>query len=286
MNAQHKLLAFSCAGLLLTMASGCLKDKAYDDHMANVVIDKNSKVVEVMGPIIGSYGQVLNFSNGDTTFKMITVNLASEQPAPEDIQVTLVVDPAVITEFNDRTDGTLAPLPAANYAFQTLQITIPKGSREAELSGTIKNPAFLETGKFALGLRIASTSPSYPISGNYGKQVVELRVKNKYHGLYQATGKFIHPTAGTRDIDEEKELVTVEPNSVQANLGDLGGAGYQMILTINADNTVSIAKFGATPNIDYQGPNTYDPVTQTFTLNYSYNGAGGARIIREQIKRK
>lgn len=287
MNAHYKLLAFSCAGLLILAAgTGCLKDKAYDDHMANVVIDKNDKVVEVMGPIIGSYGQVLNFSNGDTTFKMVTVNLASNTPAPEDIQVTLVVDPAVITEFNNRTQNALTPLPANNFRFQSLQITIPKGSREAELNGTIVNPAFLETGKFALGLRVASTNPSYKISGNYGKQVIELRVKNKYHGLYEATGIFIHPTAGTRDIDEEKELVTVESNSVQANLGDLGGSGYQMILTINADNTVSIAKFGATPNIDYQGPNTYDPATQTFTLNYSYNGAGGPRIVREKIKRK
>lgn len=289
MNAQHKFLAFSCAGMLMLAAgTGCLKDEAYDNHQANVVIDKNSKVVEVMGPIIGSYGQVLNFSTGDTTFKMVTVNLASEQPAPEDIQVTLVVDPAVITEFNNRnpTLTQLSPLPAANYNFPTLTITIPKGSREAELSGKIINPAFLETGKFALGLRIASTSPNYNISGNYGKQVIALRVKNKYHGLYHATGVFIHPTAGPRDIDEDKELVTVEPNSVQANLGDLGGAGYQMILTINADNTVSIAKFGATPNIDYQGPNTYDPATKTFTLNYSYNGAGGPRIVREKIALK
>lgn len=286
MNTRNKFLAFSCAGLLMISGTGCLKDEAYDDHMANVVIDKNSKVVEVMGPIIGSYGQVLNFSTGDTTVKMLTVNLASEQPAHEDIQVTLVVDPAVITEFNDRTDGELEPLPPAYYNFQTLQITIPKGSREAELNGTVINPSFLETGKYALGLRIASTSPSYPISGNYGKQVIALRVKNKYHGLYHASGIFIHPTAGQRDIDEDKELVTVESNSVQANLGDLGGAGYQMILTVNGDNTVSIAKFGATPNIDYQGPNTYDPATKTFTLNYSYNGAGGPRIIREKIALK
>ncbi len=133
MNAQHKLLAFSCAGMLmLTAGTGCLKDEAYDNHQANVVIDKNSKVVEVMGPIIGSYGQVLNFSTGDTTFRMVTVNLASEQPAPEDIQVTLVVDPAVITEFNNRnpTLTQLSPLPGANYNFPTLTTTIPKGSRK------------------------------------------------------------------------------------------------------------------------------------------------------------
>ena len=286
MNAQHKLLSLSCAGLLLLAGTGCLKDEAFDDHMVNIDIDKNSKVVEVMGPIIGSYGAVLNFSTSDTSFRMVTVNLAANQPAPEDIQVTMVVDPAVITEFNEREDEELKPLPASNYNFQTLQITIPKGSREAELNGTIINPSFLETGKYALGIRIASTSPSYPISGNYGKQVIALRVKNKYHGTYHATGVFIHPTAGSRPIDEDKELVTVEPNSVQANLGDLGGAGYEMILTIHPNNTVTIEPYGVTPNIDYQGPNTYDPVTKTFTLNYSYNGAGGARIVREKIALK
>ena len=138
-----------------------------------------------------------------------------------------------------------------------------------------------------MGVKILSVSnPGYKISGNYGKQVIALRVKNKYHGLYHATGVFTHPVAGPRNIDEDKELTTEEPNSVLANLGDLGAAGYQMVLVVNADNSVTILPRGATPNIDQKwGPSYYDPATKAFHLHYSYNIAA-PRIVQEVIKLK
>lgn len=276
------------AMVLMIVGTGCLKDKYFDEGKAGTDIDKGARVLEIMGPIIGSYGQILDFSLKDTTVPMVTVNLASDQPASEDINVTLAVDPAVITEYNSRTGETFDPLPASIFKFGTMDITIPKGSREAVLNGTILDPSYLETGKYALGVKISSTSTaSVKVSGNYGKQVIALRVKNKYHGAYHATGVFTHPTAGPRDIDEDKDLATVEPNSVLANLGDLGGSGYQMVLAINPDNTVTITKSGATPSIQYLGPNFYDPATKSFNLHYSYTPAGGApRIVQEVIKRK
>jgi hypothetical protein len=178
-------------------------------------------------------------------------------------------------------------LPAGQFNFPTLEATIPKGSREAEFQGTIMDPSFLETGKYAIGVKIvSSSSPQVKVSGNYGKQVIALRVKNKYHGTYHAAGVFTHPTAGNRDIDEDKDLETEEVNSVVAPLGDLGSQGYQMILIVNPDNTVTIKKAGATPNVDQSwGPNFYDPVTKSFHLHYSYNTAA-PRIIKEVITKK
>jgi hypothetical protein len=274
--------------VMVIVGTGCLKDKYFDEGKAGTDIDKSNKILEIMGPIVGSYGQILDFSLSDTTVNMVTLNLAADQPSSEDIKVTLAVDPAVITEYNARTGENFDPLPASKFSFSTLEVTIPKGEREAVLQGTILDPSFLETGKFALGVKIvSSSSPSVKVSGNYGKQVVALRVKNKYHGLYHATGVFTHPTAGPRPIDEDKELATVEPNSVLANLGDLGGAGYQMVLAVQPDNTVTITKSGATPSIQYLGPNFYDPVNKAFNLHYSYTPAGGApRIVQEVIKRK
>ena len=273
---------------LLVVGTGCLKDEYFEDGQAGTDIDQGKKIVEIMGPIVGSYGQILDFSVNDTTVNMITVNLAADQPAPEDIKITLAVDPSVITAYNSRTGETFDPLPASEYTFSSLEVTIPKGERVAVLTGTILDPSFLETGKYALGVKIASTSnPSVIVSGNYGQQVIALRVKNQYHGTYHATGVFTHPTAGPRDIDEEKELATVEPNSVLAPLGDLGAAGYQMVLAIQPNNTVTITKAGATPSIEYLGPNFYDPVTKSFHLHYSYTPPGGAaRVIQEVITRK
>lgn len=288
MKSVNKFLLHSCTCLLLmTLAVSCLKDDDFDEGKANINIDKSTKVVEIMGPILGSYTQVLEFSTKDTSLPLVTINLASLDPAPEDLKVTLAVDPAVLTEYNTRNDENFAALPASSFSFPSLEVTIPKGEREAVLNGVIKNPTFLESGKYALGLKVASVSnPDVKISGNYGKQVISLRVKNKYHGTYHATGVFTHPTAGPRDIDEEKELTTEEPNSVLAPLGDLGSAGYQMLLIINPDNTVTIRPRGVTPNIDQKwGPNFYDPATQSFHLHYSYNAAA-PRIIKEVITRQ
>lgn len=292
MNASYKrILSFCAAALLLTGGTGCLKDKDYDNHMENIKVDKNDKILEVMGPITGGYGQVLNFSLGDTTVLLVTVNLAADQVSSEDIKVTMAVDPKVITDYNTRNEKNLSPLPSANFNIPSFEMTIPKGSREATLKGKIINTSFLETGQYGIGLKIASTSAAgVKISGNYGTQVIELRVKNKYHGLYAATGVFHHPVAGDREIDEDKELITVEPNSVEANLGDLGGSNFKMILKVNeATNKVSITKSGASPDIIYDvytTSNTYDPVTRTFHLKYHYMGGGGPRIIEEDIKFK
>jgi hypothetical protein len=288
MKAMQKILKLTCSSyIVMATFTGCLKDEDFDTGRVNLNVDKNAKVVEVRGPIIGSYGQVLEFSTGDTTVDLVTVNIASMEPASEDIKVTFAVDNSVITEYNDRAGANFTLLPASNFTFPAMEVTIPKGSREAVLKGTIKDPSFLSSGTYALGVKIASVSnPDVKVSGNYGKQVIALRVKNKYHGTYDAKGVFTHPTAGARDIDEEKELTTEEPNSVKAPLGDLGAAGYEMILTVNPDNTVTVAPWGATPNIDQKwGPNFYDPATESFHLHYSYNAAA-PRIVKEVITRK
>lgn len=287
MTTLNKFPSLLTALLLLMVAgTSCLKDELYEDQQTQMQVNKDDRIIEIMGPIIGSYGQVLEFSTADTTVGLVTIHLAANEPAPEDIKVTLAVDNAVITEYNDRNDENFDPLPATNFQIPSFEVTIPKGQREAVLNGTIKDPSFLQSGKYALGMKVASVSNSgYKISGNYGKQVIALRVKNKYHGTYHAVGVFHHPTAGDRDIDQEKELVTVEPNSVQAWLGDLG-PDYQMVLTINADNTVTITPAGATPNVDQKwGPNFYDPATQSFHLHYSYN-VSAPRIVEEVITRK
>ncbi|MCU7551057.1 DUF1735 domain-containing protein [Chitinophagaceae bacterium LB-8] len=288
MKSINKFLLHSSACLLLmVLGVSCLKDDDYDEGKENININKSIKLVEIMGPIEGFYTKSLDYSTGDTTVQLVNLNLAALDPAPEDLKVTLAVDPAVIADFNARNDENFTPLPASYFNFPTMDATIPKGQREAVLSGTIKNPSFLESGKYALGMKVANVSnPDIKISGNYGQQLISLRVKNKYHGLYHAAGVFHHPTAGDRDIDEEKELTTEEPNSVLAPLGDLGGAGYQMLLIINADNSVTIEPRGVTPNIDqHWGRNYYDPATKSFHLHYSYN-TSAPRIVEEVITRE
>ncbi len=147
------------------------------------------------------------------------------------------------------------------------------------------NPSQFDLSKsYAMPFVISEVSNGVASKGPHAA-LVNVLVKNQWDGLYAAKGTFIHPVNGPRDIDEDKELVTAGPNSVICNLGDLGASNYKMLLTVNPDNTVTIAP-GATPNVDMSfGVNKYDPATKTFTLNYAYNTAA-PRIIRETITRK
>ncbi|MES2646635.1 MAG: DUF1735 domain-containing protein [Bacteroidota bacterium] len=274
------------SGMVMIIATGCLKDKYADDGLSGFKVDNSKKIIEIAGPPNGSYTLNLTSSTSDTTVGIVTVRLASDQPATEDIKVTLQVDPTIVDRYNVANDASFAQPDASNFSFPTLEATIPKGEREGVLQFTA-TPDYFSTAEYAIGVRLVSVSNAgYIVSGNFNEQVIIIRVKNIYHATYHATGTFKHPTAGNRPIDEEKDLNTTGPNSVEAPLGDLGGAGYYMILTINPDNTVTITPSGVTPNIDQQwGPSTYDPATQTFTLNYSYNTAA-PRIVEETLVRQ
>jgi hypothetical protein len=168
--------------------------------------------------------------------------------------------------------------------FDGTTFSVPFGSGDFVKFVKIKvNPSALDfTKKYAIGFSITDAG-SAAISNGLRDVVVEVAIKNAYHGTYSAVGVFNHPTAGPRPIDELKLLATTGPNSVVANLGDLGGAGYRMILTVNPDNSVTITPNGVTPNIDQSwGPNYYDPATKQFHLHYSYNTAA-PRIVEETL---
>ena len=146
------------------------------------------------------------------------------------------------------------------------------------------DPTTIDLSKqYALGFKISQAEGAF-ISEGKKEALIEIAIKNKYHGTYHASGVFHHPTNGDRTINEDKNLATTGPNSVKANLGDLGGSGYQMILTVNpATNAVTITPAGVTPNIDqHWGANYYDPATKSFHLHYSYNVAA-PRIVEETI---
>lgn len=287
---MKKILSHS---LLLILSStlfvGCLKDKGYEDHLYGIN-DPDTQPVGVGFPeaISKINARSVEYLETPQVLNIPFVNLESGNPAPEDIHVNLVLNPQLVADYSAANPSdSLNDLPADAFNIQTLKVTIPKGSRSVILPINILNAKTLDlTKKYALGFTIQSVDePGYVIAQNLKNVLVSVGIRNEYEGDYQATGIFHHPTAGDRDIDEEKFAQTFGPTAVLINLGDLGASGYQMILTINPDNTVTIEPAGVTPNIDqHWGPNTYDPATKTFTLNYSYNSAA-PRIVEETIVR-
>lgn len=221
------------------------------------------------------------------------VEIRRDTKSESDLNKTQIVkvsaNPTLITTYNTAHGTNYVPLTgytsnAAN-PFDGQAWTVTFGPGEFAKSIMIKfDPSTIDLSKnYALGFKISQADGAY-ISESKKEALIEVAIKNQYHGGYHASGIFHHPTAGDRTIDEDKTLLTTGPNSVKANLGDLGGSGYQMILTINpSDNKVTITPAGVTPNIDQSwGPNYYDPATKSFHLHYSYNTAA-PRIVEEVI---
>jgi hypothetical protein len=177
-------------------------------------------------------------------------------------------------------------LSADYYTLSSTTVDFASGEFAKEIPMTL-NPtdlSFLE--KYSLGVKITEAPSNYIFTSEGNDVLVQVIIKNPYHGVYLAEGVFIHPTAGERPIKRDKDLLTTGPNSVITELGDLGGAGYQMTLTVNTDNTVTITPAGVTPNVDQSyGSNFYDPETNKFHLHYAYNTAA-PRIIKEVLTLK
>jgi hypothetical protein len=276
------LISFSLAG--------CLKDDAYEDQKIQSTRSEGSpKIIELKLTANSAKNFLLKTfanSNNDTTFEAIPVNLATPDVAPEDINVTIVADTNVVKKYNADNSTAYAGATSSMYTIVNPTVTIPKGSHTGYLKLKLKSSDYLGN-DWGIGFKIASVDkPGYTISGNLSTSVMAVVVKNQYDGEYHSLGVFHHPTAGDRAIDEDKDLVTAGPTSVRAPLGDLGGSDYYMILTVNPDNSVTIAPSGATPNVDQTwGPNYYDPVGKAFHLFYSYNVAA-PRKIEETITLK
>lgn len=114
--------------------------------------------------------------------------------------------------------------------------------------------------------------------------VTTIAVANQYAGNYLCTGTFNHPTAGPRPINEEKFLTPVSASKCYTALGDLGGAGYDIYINVESDNTctVTIGPGAITEVFMMAGlPNVFNPSDKSFDLNYFYTASSGDRIITE-----
>lgn len=222
-------------------------------------------------------------------FDLLTLDRSSTKP--EDLNTSLTVKVAklntLINDYNTAHTTSYIEVPAAAYTLSVDLNNIVFAPGEFIKKIKIKvDKAQLDLSKqYALGFTITEVGSGAKISTNKSA-LFSIGIKNKYHGEYHATGIFHHPTAGDRTIDELKNLITSGANSVKANLGDLGGAGYQMTLTVDpVTNNVTITPAGVTPNINQSwGPNYYNPATKTFHLHYSYNTAA-PRIVEETIRK-
>lgn len=292
---------FNTQLLLLLIAStliffSCLKDKEYEDGLRGINIDKNSKIIELVGPVDGFVNVDLVGSNTDTTVAIVLVRLASTQPAENDIQVTLALDPTAVSTYNTL-HGTSYQVPNASlYSIPSLTVTIQKGTREGRLQLKAK-PNDLFGAAYALGFKLASVSDaSIKLSGNFNRQVIGLNIRNKYDGVYTMTGSLTDAAAPalTAKSPTEVQLITSGTNSVYLRNSGAGNPGFaglfpilsggsesgygsfapEFIFDANNNVTAVVNVYGQPAGntrsaaIDPSGVNKWDPITKTLKVKW------------------
>lgn len=287
------------ASLMIVAGTSCLKDKLADDNLTNPEIEGSPSVIEIMGPgrwttsYNSSYAISLIASTKDTTFNMVYIRLASEDPAPEDIKVQLELVPTLLNGYND-SNGTHLVQPSANLyqLADNMVVTIPKGSREGTLKMTAK-PKELEGAEYGFGVRVKSVTPSnYTVSGNFSNAVVIVGIRNIYDGIYDYKGFSLRagdPALTGYFNGAEMGLETTGPNSViftgLAVWGDgtsgigIGNPELQVNTTTNKVTISSSGGAGNAPGYDSR----YDPATKTFYISFTWGAGPAARLSTDTL---
>lgn len=283
---KNKILIISVLASIFFLGS-CLKDDV-GDYWADGVAGKMYATVAK-----ATLQQLaLKPVAGDVNFDFL-VNIATDALPTEDITVTFKIDPSAVTAYNTSSGKNFKPYPNVQILTQTL--TIAKGTRNGYCKAKVWGAETLNAcDNFIAAISIESAKTAsgadVTVAGNMKTYLLALPIANPYAAKYHSSGTFIHPTAGPRTIDEDKDVKTIDCKTVTLSCGDLGGdESTWLLVTINDDNSLTLGGglSASQPYIPTTGKvNKYDPATKTFTLNYYYVGSGGNRVIEETAVRK
>lgn len=298
---MKNIFKLSFFGVAMTVAfSSCLKDKGFDNGDYGIqVIEK--KGVSLPQSIAGSVDYGLLSSDAPQLLASPVVALETIGAQSSDVTVQFALKPELVSA-----DPDLTLLPASAYT-TNLTATIKAGKLLDTLEITIPRASDLDPNlTYGLGLELVSASNGFTVASNMKEVLIRITVKNIYDGEYTSNGYFYHPTAPRAITNRPKTLATTGPNSVEVELGDLGGSGYFAIFTVDPGTgalTITQAP-GSTPiniftsglpaqNLDgtatgfaaawpnaAQCNNVYDPATHEFRVRYGYPGGASGQIFR------
>jgi uncharacterized protein DUF1735 len=275
----NKLLGKFGAFIAVTAAlSGCLKDSDYDNGVIQSVRTTDNLVKPIELKISATnntnFATVsVNSSPNDTTSDFLPVVLATADPAPEDLHVTVEMVDSLVDNYNNA-NGTDYTVPDASmYSISSMEVVIPKGSNTGYLQIKYHIPDYIGA-DWAFGFRIVSVKESgYTISGNFNEGVISLAVKNQYDGIYKGSGVMVHPVYSGTYANKDETLITSGANSVTLHyLNTTVTFGVDVYITI--DPATNLLTLNTSAGIDPYDPakNYYDPATRTFYLDFGYSG--------------
>ncbi len=241
-------------------------------------------------------------SGGESKKFNVNVSYSGSGVASKDITVSMVVDQALLNEYNAQ-NGTHYIIPPASVFSVPGSAVIKSGTRKSQVEATITNsPDFDFNTAYAIPLKISGTSDG-TISNNFGKAVYAFGVRNIYDGVYSVTSgnvqRYTNPTTpevgplnGSVAGNPDLLLKTVGANTVEisnlqwANAG--GGVGGIANLRATIDpvtNLVTMSALGNATLGNWAGKvNKYDPATKTFYLAFRWNPTSTVREYETVIK--
>lgn len=285
--------------------SSCLKDDKEIIKPGNspaVVEFKNpSAIKSPSGAVYASYNHSYSLESATATFT-VDVNYTGSDVAPQDIPVTIDINPTAVDDYNTQQHTTLKRMHEAPYntlyTLSTTSAVIKQGTRTATISVALKPSLFDPALSYGLALRIKSATGAN-ISSNFGTIIVVFGAKNKYDGLFQVVNGNVQrystpgvPTTGdalngTLKGNSNVTLTTIDANTVEitgmkwsGNSSGISGIDNLRAVIDPATNLVTMKSLGNATLANMAGKdNKWDPATKTFTLNFSWNPAGATREI-------
>lgn len=181
----HYIKLFLIIAVSLSITS-CLKDKEYD----------NGQIQSSQGSVIKAIGIGLTVSNPtnflalylnpsatDTIINLIPVTLASQQPATQDLHITLVATDSLVNNYNNN-NGTDYIVPTQYTVVNPGGVVIiPKGSYTGYLQVKFVPNTFIGT-DYAVGFTISKIAESGYVLSNLLTGVVAIGIINQYDGYY------------------------------------------------------------------------------------------------------
>jgi hypothetical protein len=214
-----KKIIFSCLAAV-TILSSCLKDKGFDNHEYGIK-DPSGSPKGVSFPLgvndINTFGLDAASPNLQVVSNAVVVNSETGDNPTTDVNVKLVLDPTLLTQYNADNGTTILPFDPQYYSLSSLNLVIKAGKDRGNIDIKIPSTVPLDLNKsYGIGFRIVSVDNGYTIANNLKSLLLEFNLKNKYDGIYTVTGTFRDVTNATftANYPREYQVVTTGPNSV------------------------------------------------------------------------
>ena len=244
------ILSTLAAGLLVA-ASGCLKDKGFENQNYGIQITE-VKAVSFPQAAASPLAYGLDVSATPQVIPgLVNLAIESNSNAEADLPITIsnttAADVAAYNAANPTTPVEI--LPSALWSVPTT-ITIPAGAKTATADITVSNTTSLDPNKFyAVGLTITNSPAGYQIAANQKKILIIFSVKNRYDGIYRLKayanlgGNTSAPYLVTTACGYGLELETTGPNTVRMSNQPLwrANAFYDGFCNVNFDFAFDLA---------------------------------------------